>query len=461
MISRSAIGRNAQLALRRQCCAQPANRRGLAATVSGSTSFSYDTADVSGVKVASRDVAGPTTKLAVVAKAGTRYQTAPGLTVGLEQFAFKNTLKRSALRITRESELLGSQLIAYHTRESLVVEAKFLREDLPYFTELLGEVISQTKYTTHEYHEEIEPIIRLFQKQLLGDVSEMAISSAHGLAFHRGLGAPLVPSSSTPLSKYSSEESIASFASSAYAKPNIAVVANGASQAELTKWVGEFFKDVSGSAPTLSSEATKYYGGEERIAHGSGNSLVIAFPGSSSFTAGGSYKPEVSVLAALLGGQSTIKWSPGFSLLSKASSSFPGASAATTHFAYSDAGLLTIQFTGSAEAIRGASTEAVKALKSIADGSISTEDFKKAVALAKYNALEEGQNIGAGLVSTGAGLVHGGKAFQIDEIGKSVEAVSADKLKSAAKALLEGKATVSAVGDLYVLPYAEELGLKV
>jgi ubiquinol-cytochrome c reductase core subunit 2 len=38
-------------------------------------------------------------------------------------------------------------LIAYHTRESLVVEAKFLREDLPYFTELLGEVISQTKYT--------------------------------------------------------------------------------------------------------------------------------------------------------------------------------------------------------------------------------------------------------------------------------------------------------------------------
>ena len=89
MISRSAIGRNAQLALRRQCCAQPANRRGFAATVSGSTSFSYDTADVGGVKVASRDVAGPTTKLAVVAKAGTRYQSLPGLTAGLEQFAFK------------------------------------------------------------------------------------------------------------------------------------------------------------------------------------------------------------------------------------------------------------------------------------------------------------------------------------------------------------------------------------
>jgi ubiquinol-cytochrome c reductase core subunit 2 len=38
-------------------------------------------------------------------------------------------------------------LRAYHTRESLVIEAKFLREDLPYFTELLGEIISQTKFT--------------------------------------------------------------------------------------------------------------------------------------------------------------------------------------------------------------------------------------------------------------------------------------------------------------------------
>ncbi len=265
----------------------------------------------------------------------------------------------------------------------------------------------------------------------------MAINSAHGVAFHRGLGTPLHITSSTPLSKYLNEESIKEFASSAYAKSNIAVVANGASQAELTKWVGEFFKDVpSSSASQLSSPASMYYGGEERIAHDSGNAMVIAFPGSSSFTAGGSYKPEIAVLAALLGGQSSIKWSPGFSLLSKAASVFPGASAVTSHHAYSVAGLLTVQFSGSANAIRCAATEAVKALKSISEGSISKEDFTKAVALAKYRALEEGQNIEAGLVSTGAGLVHGGKPFQINEIGKSVESVSADKLKSVGPPIL-------------------------
>lgn len=31
----------------------------------------------------------------------------------------------------------------------------------------------------------------------------------------------------------------------------------------------------------------------------------------------------------------------------------------------------------------------------------------------------------------------------------------------AAKSLLDGKATLSAVGDLHVLPFAEEIGLKV
>lgn len=281
----------------------------------------------------------------------------------------------------------------------------------------------------HEYHEEVEHAIKLSQKKLLGDVSAMAINSAHGVAFHRGLGTPLSPSSSTPLTKYLNEDSIRGFSNTAYANSNIAVVANGANHQELTKWVSQFFGDVSAGA-ALSGEATKYYGGEERIAHDGGNALVIAFPGSSSFTSGSEYKPEIAVLSALLGGKSSIKWSAGFSLLGKATGAHPGASAATQHLSYSDAGLLTIQLTGSAKAIRGAAAEAVKSIKSIAEGSISKEDFTKAVALAKFRALEEGQNVEAGLVATGAGLVHGGKPFQIDEVSKSVEGVSAEKLKA-------------------------------
>ena len=58
----------------------------------------------------------------------------------------QSTEKRSALRITRESELLGGQLMSYHTREHVVVGAKFLKEDLPYFVELLPEVLYKSKF---------------------------------------------------------------------------------------------------------------------------------------------------------------------------------------------------------------------------------------------------------------------------------------------------------------------------
>ena len=87
MISRAPLGQNAQRALLRQCHPTPGNRRGLAAAASGS--FSYETGEATGVKFASRDLPGPTTHLAVVAKAGTRYQPLPGFSDGLEKFAFK------------------------------------------------------------------------------------------------------------------------------------------------------------------------------------------------------------------------------------------------------------------------------------------------------------------------------------------------------------------------------------
>lgn len=86
MIARSSLSRSV---LRRQCCCQPSTtaRRGLAAAASGT--FSYETGEADGVKFASRNLAGPTTTLAVVARAGTRFQPAPGLTEGLNSFAFK------------------------------------------------------------------------------------------------------------------------------------------------------------------------------------------------------------------------------------------------------------------------------------------------------------------------------------------------------------------------------------
>lgn len=302
--------------------------------------------------------------------------------------------------------------------------------------------------------------MKLNQQNFLGNTTRMAQNSAYGLAFHRGLGESLSPSSSLPMSKYVDAESVAEFAASAYSKPSFAIVGNGIAQGELNKWVNEFFTDVpSQPAYKLESQQSKYFGGEERISHGSGNTMVIAFPGSSSPTSS-SYKPEASVLAALLGGPSNIKWSAGTSRLLQATQATPNLKVQSKSDIFSDAGLLSITLSGSADDIAKSAKPVVDTLKSIASG-ISNEDLAKAKALAKFKELEHGQSTQAAMELTGAGLVQGGKAYQIDEVGKSVESVTAEKVQQLAKEALENKASVSAVGDLYVLPYAEEIGLRV
>jgi ubiquinol-cytochrome c reductase core subunit 2 len=258
----------------------------------------------------------------------------------------------------------------------------------------------------------------------------MATNSVHSLAFHRGLGTPTASASPTPYTKYLDAQTIEYYSKIAYAKPNFAVVANGADHGEFSKWVNEFFDDVPAQASeqsSVGSEQTKYVGGEERVAHDGGNAMVIAFPGSSSFT-GKFYKPEIAVLGSLLGGQSAVKWSSGFTILGNAAA--PGTKVTTTSAIYSDAGLLYTTITGSAKGVAETAKAAVDAIKKIAAGEISSEQISKAKAAAKFKELEHGQDIRAGLELTGNGLIHNTKAYQIDEVAKAIDGVSEEALKS-------------------------------
>lgn len=340
-------------------------------------------------------------------------------------------------------------MTASHTREVLLLEASFLREDLPYFTELLGEVVSMTKYTSetghpprrlqivlgltwfaaHEFHEDVERVLQQKQAAFDANVPALALDYAHAVAFHSGLGTPIYPTPAASYQRYLNEEYIASFADVVYAKPNIVVVADGASPDSMSKWVGQFFREVPAtpsSGQTLKAEPSKYHGGEQRTGHIGGSSMVIAFPGSGRNNA----KPEIAVLAALLGGKPTIKWTPGFSLLSKATSGTSGLSVSATNLSYSDAGLLAIQLSGPAAAVRKAAEDTVKALKSVADGSISKEDVTRAVANAKFEAMEKIALRDPSMLMAGSGVLHTGKPWDIAALAGGFDSVTADKLKS-------------------------------
>lgn len=335
----------------------------------------------------------------------------------------------------------------------------------------------------HELNEHVIHHLKLKQQALSANPQALADDLAHGLAFHRGLGENITPNAAVPIEKYLSTDAVAEFAKHAFAKPNIALASSGSTSGELSRWVGEFFKGLPSSGGSNAHNlqphvASKYFGGEQRVASKAGNAVVIGFQGSSAFGTSG-FKPEASVLAALLGGESTIKWTPGFSLLAQATQGFSQLHVSTKNHAYSDAGLFTVELSGKADQVAAGSKNVVNALQKVAAGEVSSEDIKKASALAKFRALESLQNVGSGLEATGSALVHGGKPYDVGQVAEAIDKVTEQQVKDvrlnhtpfyiitaanfsqAAKSTLSGKASFAAVGDLFQLPFATDLGLTV
>jgi ubiquinol-cytochrome c reductase core subunit 2 len=299
--------------------------------------------------------------------------------------------------------------------------------------------------------------------------ASVALEHAHNVAFHTGLGGHRL----SWTGKFPTAHMIPGYAKSVYQKGNIAVVASGAPQAELEKWTSQFFADVP-QGNGVSSPVSQYFGGENRYYGTCGNALVIAFPGSQG---GPSFKPEFSVLAYLLGGQAGTKWNVGTSLLSQAVGPIAGVKAVAKHSAYSDAGLLSVTITGPQEQLTKAGQEVVKAINSLAN--VKAEDVKKAIAQAKFDVLAGAEDRSTGLELVGQSVIASGKAPQVDETVKALEGVTVNAVQKvsspdffcmpcdtekelqAANALLQGKATYTAVGELHFLPFASDIGLRV
>lgn len=286
-------------------------------------------------------------------------------------------------------------------------------------------------YLEYLIDEVIAPTIAEAHKKYLSSTTEIALDAAHSVAFHRGLGNMFYSSGLTTTPHLVAEE-VEAYAAAAYAKSNIALVSSGVESAELSKWAGEFFKGIEASAPAslpaLDDSAAKYYGGETRIPHGNGSTVVIAFPGST-LANGSQYKPEIDALAFLLGGQSSVKWSPGTSVLAKAVAPYPGVSVKTESLKYSDSGLLTVTVSGPSKSVSKAVKDVAAAIKSVAGGSPAAEDIKKALAQAKFKAYDAETADVPALDLVGLSAIRG-KLQTSEESLKGVAAVSESALKT-------------------------------
>ncbi|ODV79155.1 ubiquinol-cytochrome-c reductase complex core protein 2 mitochondrial precursor [Suhomyces tanzawaensis NRRL Y-17324] len=317
----------------------------------------YFSTAASGVKLTSREASGNLSTLSVVVKNAGSKDGKSGVAHLLSKFNFLNTGAKSALRFTRESELLGGVFSSTVGRDATVLKTSFLKQDLPYYVEALGNVLTNTSYRPHELKEVVLPAALAESAAAHGSNAFTALEALHEVSFRRGLGQPLYYDGTTKISV----DEIAEFASKAYNTSAVSIHASGVNGEDLAKFVEESAFSALASGASSSPSVESFTGKEARIRASGESVALIGIP----------VKPadfgKYEVLSAAIGNSQL----PGVSTpLAK----IPGATSFL--YKYQDAGLFVVSVSGSGVNVAQGIKEAKKAL-SVSDSAL-TEATKAA-----------------------------------------------------------------------------------
>ncbi|KAF9978532.1 ubiquinol-cytochrome c reductase core subunit 1 [Actinomortierella ambigua] len=404
-----------------------------------------------GIKIAALEENSKTASVSLVINAGSRFEPKDkaGIAHFVKNFGFKNNGKRSAFRITRETELVGGVLSSSLGRENIIFTAECLKEDVPYFVEVFGDLVTKTKFADHEMHGVCDEVAA--ECTLAESTPEIAVlDAAHAAAFRTGLGNPIYAPAYTSVEP----SDLKAFAASNFVGNKIALIATGVSEAELKDLAASSFANVPAGTASAAS-AAKYFGGDIRIAHGSSEGhIAVAFEGAAAGTAD-FYKAQV--LRALLGGERFVKWSTaGVSPLSTISSKAgKDVELAAFNFGYSDAGLFGLYAKANNAQVGTVAKAAVDALKA-ASKSVSAEELTRAVNQAKFEVASAFETRAGATELLSAQALKGEKVSVTEALAALDNVSSADVSKFAAK-VLASKPTTVVLGQTSALPYGDSL----
>lgn len=311
------------------------------------------------IKISSRDAPGNLTKLSVVvANAGSKSGKS-GVAHLLTKFNFLNTTTKSALRFTRESELLGGSFGSVATRDNLILNAQFLKEDLPFYVESLGNVLAQTSFRPHEFVEIVLPAARA-EFGRVNTNAYQALQSLHEISFRKGLGNPLYYDGTTSLTI----EDVQTYATESYTAGNISIFASGASSEDLTKFVGESAFSTLPEGTATTGSVNSFKGKESRI-RSSGESIALI---------------GVPVKVADFAKYELLSAISGSSVLG-GSSPLSEVGASSFLYKYSGAGLFVVEVRGSAAKVAAGIKQAKKIIDSASASAAGSKAAELAVAL--------------------------------------------------------------------------------
>ncbi|KAG2213856.1 hypothetical protein INT47_001125 [Mucor saturninus] len=435
-----------------------ASRKAIISTASKATYATAATANglqtsvaSNGIKVTSSQEPGQTASLAVVVNGGSRAESGKNAGVAhfLKNYGFKNNANRTAFRIAREAELAGAVLSSNLSHEALVYSAELLKGDAELFAEILSDVVTKQKYQQHEFYD-VAHQTASESASAFATAEISAIESAHQVAFRTGLGNSIFAKPTARINN----DAVKAYAQELFTQDNIALVGTGIDHQVLQNLAETYFNLPSGK---LSLTASTYYGGESRIENvSSKGEYVLAFEGAAADSA---EFAALQVLRHALGGEVNVKHTAGSGILAQAAAKFAeGTEIKAFNLGYSDAGLFGLQVSAATAETGAAISAAAEQLKAAAKG-LSSEDFSRAVAQAKFAATAGFETRLDRLQTLGVQALRSGKYTSAAESVAAIEKVTTADIAQVAEKLLKSKTTTVALGDLTSLPYADSVSL--
>ena len=407
----------------------------------------------SGLRIVSEHMAhAATVSLGIWIGAGSRDELPHehGLAHLLEHMAFKGTARRSARQIAEEIESVGGDLNAATSVEYTCYTARVLGQDLALAVDILADILTAPALTEEELAREKGVIL-----QEIGAVQDTPDDLVYDrflqAAFpDQPLGRPILGTAQTVNSF--TPEAIRAYLSRNYHAGNMVLAAAGAvDHAELVALAEKALAPLPlrPSVPLPARDLAVYRGGEARI---DGDEeqvhVVLGFPGKP-FEDGAHY--PLQIFSAVLGGGLSsrlfqeVRERRG---LAYAVDSF--------HWPFSDCGVFGISAGTAPEDVGELVDVAFDCLRQAVQD-VSEVEMARARAQMKVGLLASLESPGGKLEQMARQVLVFGRAIPREELARRLDAVSLDDVRAAGRSLLEGHATVAAIGPLDDLAPAEAL----
>ena len=205
---------------------------------------------------------GATATIGIFVNCGSVYESqwSMGASHLLEYMAFKTTRNRTHLRLVREAEAIGANLLASASREQMVYNIDTSKATVPEALELLADAVLNPKFAAWEVAEQAKRMDEDI-KAVASNPQTLLSEVMHAAAFSGALARPLIAPEGVAANL--TADAVAEFYAQNFVAPRMVLAASGVDHGELLR-MAEPLLGAAAPGEAAPEPASHYTGGDWR-----------------------------------------------------------------------------------------------------------------------------------------------------------------------------------------------------